>query len=324
MQSGRGQDYQTRTSGHWPGAGRAIAVAVLASCGSACLGDPTALDPGRNDSALLAWLSGYQGLLLTLPACGYMTPGLRVANQSDVQMFYNLGHSRNNLTHNHTLVSLTGCTPASVANSVAATTFNLTYYPNRVIRTREEVGNGKVMEATLNAEGYITRLRTECTVSGAIDRFLSFDYFNRVLRNATVDDAACSWTADQSTSEYAGFSRFPARGSYTDSGGLFDDSALSYTYQDGRIVELSSSCLGGSSCVASKYQYTYDSSGRLIQEDRILPSALSTVYTYDAAGRIVSIADTSATVAFTYNAVGQMIGAVESAPAPALTLTMTY
>lgn len=290
----------------------------------ACLEDPAALDPNRNPAAVAVWVAGYNGLVLNLPDCGHFTPRFRLHAESELEPFRSLDHSLNNVTHNYTLMFLHGCSPVSVANSVSGTSFSLTYHTNRTIASRAESGTGKIANSTINRDGRVTRVYRECTTTGAIDKYFLYDSLNRITESFTLDDAACSVTADHNYSSFSDIRRVPTGSAYIDSGGLYSDVNASYVYEGDKLTEQSQTCIRGYACSNALYRYTYDSLGRLIQEQRVLPSTQTTTFTYNAAGQLATINDATANVVFTYDAEGRVATVVESAPAPALTLTLSY
>ncbi len=299
----------------------ALCFAWITTTATGCLSDPDALDPSQSDSALLTWLLGYSALQFRLPECGFLTPAYRVANSGDLAGARRLQYSRNNLTYSYTLDYMLGCTPTSVANSSSGTSFALSYHPNRLIARREE-SNGKLLTSTLNAEGWVTGSRSECIGAGAIHYTSTIDTLNRTTLEASVDDAACSWSADSNEQEFTGLSRVPSRFKYFEGTSLYSDNANEFVVQDGLVVEQRSICLGGTTCSSYVFQFTYDGNRRLVTEQRTQPSTETTSYTYDADGRILTVTNPSSNVNYSYDSAGRMISVVESVGP--LTLTLTY
>ncbi len=302
-----------------------FALAALLTTSVACVDDPDALDPANNESALLVWLIGLGAVQVNVPECGYATPAYRVNNASDASTLFLLKHARDNTTFNFAMYQLSGCTPLTLTNSVFAATFELRYYPNRLIESRVEVGPGSSLTGTLNAEGLATRIRNDssCMAGDAIVHERTYDALNRVVRQYSPPAPNCGgWGGEESLLEYEGLNRLPSRSFYYDGPTLFTDSLSAYTYSNGLLVGVENSCLGGSSCSVQSLRYTYNSAGQMIQEEEVFPSSSVATYTYDAAGRILTASAGANTTTYTYDAQGRISQVVESSPA--LTLSFTH
>lgn len=304
---------------------RSFALAALLTAPVACVDEPAALDPANNESALLMWLIGLNAVQVNVPACGYATPAYRVNNTSDASTLFLLKHARDNTTFNFAMFQLSGCTPLTLTNSGFPATFELRYYPNRLIESRVEVGPGSSLTGTLNAEGLAARVRSDggCTGGDAIIHERTYDALNRVVRQYSAPAPNCSgWGGEESLLEYEGLNRLPSRSIYYDGATLFADSLSAYTYSNGLLVGVENTCLGGSSCSVQSLRYTYNSAGQMIQEEEVFPSPSVATYTYDAAGRILTASAGANTTTYTYDAQGRISLVTESAPA--LTLSFTY
>jgi YD repeat-containing protein len=302
-----------------------FALAALLTTSVACVDDPDALDPANNESALLVWLIGLGAVQVNVPECGYATPAYRVNNASDASTLFSLKHARDNTTFNFAMFQLSGCTPLTLTNSGLPATFELRYYPNRLIESRVEVGPGSTLSGALNAEGLVTRVRNDspCMAGEAIVQERTYDALNRVVRQYSPPAANCGgWGGEESLIEYAGFSRLPARSIFYDGATLFTDSLSAYTFSNGLVVGVENTCLGGSSCSVQSLRYTYNSLGQMIQEEEVFPSPSVATYTYDAAGRILTASAGANTTAYTYDALGRVSLVTESMPP--LTLSFTY
>ncbi|MCE9599601.1 MAG: hypothetical protein K8S54_16705 [Spirochaetia bacterium] len=299
-----------------------ILVSLLSLMHGACLKEPNALDPGTNNLALLAWINGYQNLLFNLPACGYATPAYRVANTIDLFPLRSFEYSANNLTYNFTMAFMLGCTPATVTNSVSGITYQMTYHSNRAIKSRFDSVAGKLSMSTTNSENWITQTHVE-SASNTIDRYNTYDASNRIVRSVSPPDAS-GWFGEEYIYEYNDFSHNTSRGIYYDSlgGPLYEDAQSTYTFANGLLIGQATTCLGGSSCTATGFSYSYNAQGQLISESQLYPSAQTDTFTYDSAGRIAGVVSSSTNVTYTYNAQGQLSAVVESSPA--LTLSFTY
>jgi YD repeat-containing protein len=262
---------------------------------------------------------------VNVPACGYATPAYRVNNSSDGSALFLLKHGRDNTTFNFAMYQLSGCTPLTMTNSVFPATFELRYFPNRLIESRVEVGPGSTLTGVLNAEGLATRIRNDssCTGGDAIVHERTYDALNRVVRQYSPPAANCAgWGGEESLLEYEGLNRLPSRSIYYDGATLFTDSLSAYTYSNGLLVGVENTCLGGSSCTVQSLRYTYNSAGQMIQEEEVFPSPSVATYTYDAAGRILTASAGANTTTYTYDAQGRISLVTESAPA--LTLSFTH
>jgi YD repeat-containing protein len=301
-------------------------VLTLVLLQTQCLRTTNGFDPARNEIALIGWILGYQSLRLSLPACGFLTPAVRVANSQDLNFLQETTLSSDNFDYSNALQHMGGCTPATLTNAGLTTeTYSLVYQPERTVQRRTAQGSGKVLSASYNPEGRLLYVsdNSACGVSGSIDRTYAYDSLNRVLTEATIQDTSCPWQADGFVYEYAGLGRLPVRSAYTDDTGLYSDALLSYEYQGDLLVGIYYSCIGGSSCQDAQYQFVYNALGQMVQENRILPSAATDTFTYDAEGRIATATTSSATVTYTYNAAGQLASVVETAVQP-ITVSFTY
>lgn len=302
-----------------------VALAALLTASVACVEDPDALDPANNETALLVWLFGLGAVQVNVPACGYATPAYRANNSSDASTLFLLKHGRDNTTFNFAMFQLSGCTPLTLTNSVFPATFELRYFPNRLIESRVEVGPGSTLTGVLNAEGLATRTRSDggCTGGDAIVHERTYDALNRVVRQYSPPAVNCSgWGGEESLLEYEGFNRLPSRSIYYDGPTLFADSLSAYIYSNGLLVGVENTCLGGSSCTVQSLRYTYNDLGQMIQEEEVFPSASLATYTYDSAGRILTASSGVNTTTYSYDAQGRITLVTESSPA--LTLSFTY
>ena len=290
---------------------------------SNCFRDSDALDPATNSNALLAWLIGYTALQMRVPECGFATPAYRVANPVEASLFFDLRHSRGSTTFNLAQAQMAGCTPTGVVDSGLPATFSFAYHANRVIQTRTEVGAGRLLTAALSTEDRPTLTHNDCVGGGAIENIFTYDSFNRLLRKYSVPNTACGWFGDETTYQYDGISRLPARSQYYDSPGvLYADSISIYTIQNGLIVGLDTTCEGGNSCTTQGFRYTYNSLGQLTLEEELYPGMTTATYLYDAVGRISTVISGANTVSYTYDAAGRLTQMTESSPA--LTLSLSY
>lgn len=281
-------------------------MAALTFC-AYCTAKPAPLDPATNSDAFLSWVAGYASIRFTLPECGYFTPGFLVQNQGDMATVRALSHTKYNSATGYVNlpVHLLGCTPLTVTNPAIPATYNLTYHSNRVIKSRVDNATFKTLTSSLDADDRVTTSSDDCVTAGTITHIYTYDSLNRLLEDRSLDDPACSWTADQSDNQYAGLDRLPSRGSYADNTGLVMDAVLLYQYTNGLITGVDWTCVGGSGCPSLSLRYTYDTNGRLITENDLINST-TTTYTYYSDGRLATVTTSTDLVTYTYNALGQI------------------
>lgn len=288
----------------------------------ACQRTVPAPDPARDDGALWGWLLGYQSLVLTLPECGYMTPGLRVARSTDLELLAHVEIARTNSGFFHFMFSASGCTPRTATDSASSVTFTLSYHSNRAVSTRQESPTPRDGITRVNSENRFTFASQDCLGGGTISRAFTYDSLNRLVRKFSPADAGCSWGGEETIYEYVGLERTPSRTVYVDSGTLWEDLQHTYQYEGIRLVGQSAVCLGGSGCANQSFTYTYNGLGQLTREERTLPSPVTFDYAYDPQGRIVVVNAPGTIVTYTYNAAGQLDSITDSGLPT--TVTFTY